>query len=39
VLIVGEIGSGKSAMIDALIGELHLIKGERACFGRLMVVP
>lgn len=38
VCLVGEVGSGKSAMLQALLGELHLASGRCSVEGRLAYV-
>ncbi|XP_077545465.1 ATP-binding cassette sub-family C member 2-like isoform X2 [Haemaphysalis longicornis] len=37
--IVGFVGSGKSSLLAAILGDMHLIKGNVECTGRIAFVP
>jgi ABC-type multidrug transport system fused ATPase/permease subunit len=38
-VIVGKLGAGKSAMISALLGEMHVVEGTRTVRGRVAYTP
>ncbi|KAL1477228.1 hypothetical protein MTO96_035909, partial [Rhipicephalus appendiculatus] len=37
--IVGFVGSGKSSLLAAILGDLHVIKGKVTCTGRIAYAP
>ncbi|XP_077495367.1 ATP-binding cassette sub-family C member 3-like isoform X2 [Amblyomma americanum] len=37
--VVGFVGSGKSSLLAAILGDMHLIEGHVACTGRVAFVP
>ncbi|ESN96344.1 hypothetical protein HELRODRAFT_189204 [Helobdella robusta] len=39
VAIVGQVGSGKSAILSAILGELHKVQGQVEVKGRIAYVP
>jgi ATP-binding cassette subfamily C (CFTR/MRP) protein 1 len=38
-VIVGKLGAGKSSMISALLGEMHVVEGTRTVRGRVAYTP
>ncbi|XP_037521954.1 ATP-binding cassette sub-family C member 2 [Rhipicephalus sanguineus] len=39
VAIVGSVGSGKSSLLAAVLGDMHLIQGKVTCTGRVALSP
>jgi ABC-type Mn2+/Zn2+ transport system ATPase subunit len=39
VAVVGRVGSGKSSMLSALLGEMHKVKGNATVRGSVAYVP
>ncbi|KAJ4834345.1 hypothetical protein Tsubulata_020552 [Turnera subulata] len=39
VAIIGEVGSGKSSLLNALLGEMSLLQGSVSCNGSVAFVP
>ncbi|XP_072140682.1 ATP-binding cassette sub-family C member 2-like, partial [Dermacentor andersoni] len=37
--VVGFVGSGKSSLLAAILGDMHLIKGDITCRGRIAFTP
>ncbi|XP_065292076.1 ATP-binding cassette sub-family C member 2-like [Dermacentor albipictus] len=37
--VVGFVGSGKSSLLAAILGDMHLIKGDVTCRGRIAFAP
>ncbi|XP_070397324.1 ATP-binding cassette sub-family C member 2-like isoform X2 [Dermacentor albipictus] len=37
--VVGFVGSGKSSLLAAILGDMHLIKGDITCKGRIAFAP
>ncbi|XP_077545467.1 ATP-binding cassette sub-family C member 2-like [Haemaphysalis longicornis] len=37
--VVGFVGSGKSSLLAAILGDMHLIKGNAKCTGRIAFAP
>jgi ABC-type Mn2+/Zn2+ transport system ATPase subunit len=39
VMVVGQVGSGKSTLVNSLLGEVPQLRGTRDCNGSVAFVP